>query len=188
MRALPGAVVALAAGIAAAHAQSDAAAKARTVFETHCARCHQTGRLENPPAKGGLGNILDLVRLTERDDLVANVQRQGAHLERRLKERFANHHHIGDIRGRGLFWAVEYVANRSTKEPFDPALKLNARVKREAMSRGLACYAMPGTIDGRLGDHNMLAPPFIVTAEGVDRIVERFGDAVDAAVASLPGS
>jgi adenosylmethionine-8-amino-7-oxononanoate aminotransferase len=120
----------------------------------------------------------------QRDDLLANVRRQGEHLERRLRERFANHHNVGDIRGRGLFWAVEYVRDRSSKAPFDPALKLNARVKREAMARGLACYAMPGTIDGRNGDHNMLAPPFIVTSADIDRIVERFGDAVDAALVS----
>jgi adenosylmethionine-8-amino-7-oxononanoate aminotransferase len=53
------------------------------------------------------------------------------------------------------------------------------------MQRGLACYGMPGTIDGRLGDHNMLAPPFIVTSADIDRIVERFGDAVDAALQSV---
>jgi adenosylmethionine-8-amino-7-oxononanoate aminotransferase len=122
----------------------------------------------------------------QRDNLLANVRRQGDHLERRLRERFGNHHHVGDIRGRGLFWAVEYVKDRTAKAPFDPGLKLNARVKREAMARGLACYAMPGTIDGRLGDHNMLAPPFICTSADIDRIVERFGDAVDAAFASLP--
>ena len=118
----------------------------------------------------------------QNSNLLANVRTQGQHLERRLRERFANHHHVGDIRGRGLFWAIEYVTDRTTKAPFDPALKLNARVKQEAMARGLACYAMPGTIDGRLGDHNMLAPPFIVTSADVDRIVERLGDAVDAAL------
>jgi adenosylmethionine-8-amino-7-oxononanoate aminotransferase len=122
----------------------------------------------------------------QRDNLLENVQRQGAHLERRLRERFGNHDHVGDIRGRGLFWAVEYVTDRSSKAPFDPALRLNARVKREAMARGLACYAMPGTIDGKLGDHNMLAPPFICTSADIDRIVERFGDAVDAALQSMP--
>ncbi len=124
----------------------------------------------------------------ERDNLLENVRRQGEHLERRLRERFGNHHHVGDVRGRGLFWAVEYVTDRSTKTPFDPALKLNARVKREAMARGLACYAMQGTIDGKSGDHNMLAPPFICTSGDIDRIVERFGDAVDAALRSLPGA
>ena len=122
----------------------------------------------------------------ERDSLLVNVRRQGLHLERRLRERFGNHHHVGDIRGRGLFWAVEYVMDRTTKAPVDPDFKLNARVKHEAMARGLACYAMPGTIDGRLGDHNMLAPPFIVTSADIDTIVERLGDAVDAALRSLP--
>jgi len=122
----------------------------------------------------------------QRENLLDNVRQQGERLERRLRERFANHHHVGDIRGRGLFWAVEYVRDRSTKAPFDPALAVHARVKQEAMARGLACYAMPGTIDGKFGDHNMLAPPFIVTSSDIDEIVERFGDAVDAALQSLP--
>nr|PZN81994.1 MAG: aspartate aminotransferase family protein [Pseudomonadota bacterium] len=122
----------------------------------------------------------------QRENLLDNVRQQGERLERRLRERFANHHHVGDIRGRGLFWAVEYVRDRSTKAPFDPALAVHARVKQEAMARGLACYAMPGTIDGKYGDHNMLAPPFIVTSRDIDEIVDRFGDAVDAALQSLP--
>jgi adenosylmethionine-8-amino-7-oxononanoate aminotransferase len=121
------------------------------------------------------------------DSLLANVQAQGLYLERRLRERFGNNPHVGDIRGRGLFWALEYVSDRGTKTPFDPTLKLNARVKREAMTRGLACYAMPGTIDGKAGDHTMLAPPFIVSGADIDRIVERLGDAVDAALTSLGG-
>jgi adenosylmethionine-8-amino-7-oxononanoate aminotransferase len=118
------------------------------------------------------------------DGLLDNVRAMGALLEQRLVERFGNHRHVGDIRGRGLFWAVEFVTDRATKEPFDPALKLNERVKREAFDRGLACYPMGGTIDGRLGDHAILAPPYIVTPEQVDMIVDRFGAAVDAAVAS----
>jgi adenosylmethionine-8-amino-7-oxononanoate aminotransferase len=85
-----------------------------------------------------------------------------------------------------LFWAVEYVTDRTTKAPFDPALKLNARIKAEGMARGLAFYAMPGTIDGRVGDHNMLAPPFICSNTDIDRIIERFGDAIDAVLKSLP--
>ena len=119
------------------------------------------------------------------ENLLENVRVQGAHLERRLHERFGNNPHVGDIRGRGLFWAIEYVTDRASKAPFDPGLKLNARVKREAMARGLGCYAMPGTIDGKSGDHNMLAPPFICTSADIDTIVERLGDAVDAAIQSV---
>jgi adenosylmethionine-8-amino-7-oxononanoate aminotransferase len=122
----------------------------------------------------------------ETENLLENVRDIGGYLSQRLSERFGNHHHVGDIRGRGLFWAIELVADRASKTPFEPELKLNARVKGCAMQRGLACYAMPGTIDGRRGDHNMLAPPFICTRTDIDRIVERFGDAVDAALASLP--
>ncbi|MFX6134351.1 hypothetical protein ABTF13_20085, partial [Acinetobacter baumannii] len=68
---------------------------------------------------------------------------------------------------------------------FDPALKLNARVKSEAFARGLACYPMGGTVDGHIGDHVLLAPPFIVSEGDVDMIVERLGAAVDAALASV---
>ena len=77
----------------------------------------------------------------QRDNLLENVRRQGEHLERRLRESFGNHHHVGDIRGRGLFWAVEFVTDRSSKAPFDPALKLNVQVKREAMARCNPCRA-----------------------------------------------
>ncbi|KIF65944.1 hypothetical protein HY68_38470, partial [Streptomyces sp. AcH 505] len=127
---------------------------------------------------------LAVQEVLRRDNLLANVVAMGEHLRRRLDERFANHHHVGDNRGRGLFRALELVADRSTKHPFAPELKLNARIKREAMARGLMVYPMGGTIDGVRGDHVLLAPPFIVNDSQVDAIVERLGDAVDAAIAS----
>ena len=116
------------------------------------------------------------------ENLLANVRVQGERLERRLRERFDNHHHVGDIRGRGLFFAVELVADRTTKAAFDPARKLHARIREEGMARGLMCYPMGGTIDGRQGDHVVLAPPFIVDGATIDTIVERLGEAVDAAI------
>lgn len=125
---------------------------------------------------------LAVQEIIRRDNLLENVRSMGAHLSRRLNERFGNHHHVGDIRGRGLFQAIELVADRGSKEPFDPALKLHARVKREAMARGLMVYPTGGTIDGRLGDHVLLAPPFIAKPGDIDAIVERLGDAVDAAI------
>ncbi|CAH2405832.1 putative Uncharacterized aminotransferase YodT [Mesorhizobium escarrei] len=118
-----------------------------------------------------------------RDDLLANVRAMGAHLSRRLGERFGKHAHIGEIRGRGLFMGVELVEDRSTKAPFEPKRKLNAKIKREAMARGLLVYPAGGTIDGVRGDHVLLAPPFIIDAAAVDAVVERLGDAIDAAVA-----
>src|SRR5579862_5914837 len=132
-------------------------------------------------AAAGLA-VQDVIR---RDHLLDNVVAMGAHLQRRLEERFANHHHVGDIRGRGLFRGIELVSEVDSRKPFAPELKINAHVKREAMARGLCVYPMGGTIDGVNGDHVLIAPPFIVNKEQVDAIVERLGDAVDAAVASV---
>ena len=128
---------------------------------------------------------LEVQRVIRDDHLVANVAAMGTRLETVLTERFGNHNHVGDVRGRGLFWALEFVTDRATKQIFDPALKLNERVKREAFNRGLAIYPMGGTIDGKRGDHVIVAPPYIVTEADIDTIVERLGDAVDAALASV---
>ena len=127
---------------------------------------------------------LAVQEVLRRDGLLANVVAMGDRLQQGLTDRFGNHHHVGDVRGRGLFQAIELVADRSTKEPFDPALKLHARIKREATARGLMVYPMGGTIDGVRGDHVLLAPPFIVDAVQIDTIVERLGDAVDAVLAA----
>jgi adenosylmethionine-8-amino-7-oxononanoate aminotransferase len=127
---------------------------------------------------------LAVQRVLRRDNLLENVRRQGAQLMRRLQERFGNHPFVGDVRGRGLFQGLEIVADRSSKEPFDPARKVHARIKSEAMARGLMVYPMDGTVDGSRGDHVLLAPPFIVDAAAIDVIVERLGDAIDAAVAA----
>ena len=129
---------------------------------------------------------LAVQQVIREEGLLANVRAMGELLERRLVERLGNHRHVGDIRGRGLFWCAEFVADRASKAPFDPALKLNDRIKREAYDRGLACYPMAGTIDGTRGDHVLLAPPYIATAADIEAIVARFGDAVDAAIATLP--
>jgi adenosylmethionine-8-amino-7-oxononanoate aminotransferase len=128
---------------------------------------------------------LAVQQVIERDGLLLNVQLKGRSLARLMRERFAGHPHVGDIRGRGLFWAVELVQDRVTKAPFDPAAKLHARVKRECMARGLMTYPMPGTIDGRRGDHILLAPPFIVEDSHLELIVDRMHGAIDAAIASL---
>ena len=122
----------------------------------------------------------------EEDGLLANVRAMGDRLRDSLQERFGNHHHVGDIRGRGLFRAIELVADRATKAPFDPSLKLHATIKAEAMARGMMCYPMGGTIDGQRGDHVLLAPPFIIDESHVADITSRLGEAVDAALASIP--
>ncbi len=129
---------------------------------------------------------LAVQQVIERDDLLTAVRRQGEGLAARLLQALAMHPHVGDLRGRGLFRAIELVADRSTREPFDPALKLHARIKAQAMARGLMVYPMGGTIDGRRGDHVLLAPPFIVSDAELDFLVERLAQAINAALSELP--
>jgi adenosylmethionine-8-amino-7-oxononanoate aminotransferase len=123
---------------------------------------------------------LEVQRILREDDLVANVARQGETLEQLLLERFGNHHRVGDIRGRGLFHALEFVADRVGRTPFDPADGIAERVKQAAMDRGLAVYPCVGTADGVRGDHVIVAPPYIVDAADLAEIVGRLGEAVDA--------
>ena len=118
------------------------------------------------------------------EDFLTNVRERGTALRQALEARFGNNANVGDIRGRGLFIGIEMVADRSTKTPFDPSRKLHAAIKRAAMDRGLMVYPMGGTIDGRRGDHVLLAPPFIIDQGHVTTIAETFGDAVDAALAA----
>ncbi|MFP3656118.1 aspartate aminotransferase family protein, partial [Burkholderia sp. SIMBA_052] len=91
-------------------------------------------------------------------------------LQAALVDRFGQHPHVGDIRGRGLFRGLELVADRDDKTPFDPARSLAARVKHAALEAGLICYPMAGTRDGRNGDHILLAPPFILSEAQIDEL------------------
>ena len=131
---------------------------------------------------------LAVQQVIKRDKLLAAVRCQGEGLAQRLQQAFGEHPHVGDLRGRGLFRGIELVVDRASKQTFDPALQLHARIKREAMARGLMVYPMGGTIDGQHGDHVLLAPPFIVTDADLDAIVDRLQQAIDAALASLPAA
>jgi adenosylmethionine-8-amino-7-oxononanoate aminotransferase len=128
---------------------------------------------------------LAVQQVIRRDRLLERVQRQGEGLRKRLQAAFGQHPHVGDIRGRGLFQAIELVQDRSSKATFDPQLKLHARIKAQAMARGLMVYPMGGTIDGRHGDHVLLAPPFIISDAELDALAERLAGAVDAALAEV---
>ena len=119
------------------------------------------------------------------DGVLGRVAPMGTALADALQERFGNHAHVGDIRGRGLFQAIELVKDRATKQPFDPALRLHARIKKEAFARGLIVYPMGGTIDGRLGDHVLLAPPFIIKPDEIAQVVDRLSEALAAAIDSV---
>jgi len=119
------------------------------------------------------------------DRLLDRVKERGRQLEQRLTERFGNYRHVGDVRGRGLFWAIELLADRASRTPFDPALKLHQKIKAAAFADGLGCYPGGGTVDGRRGDHVLLAPPYIASADEIDLIVDKLGTAVDSALRSV---
>ena len=114
--------------------------------------------------------------------LLEQVRLRGARLRELLKERFGDHPHVGEIRGRGLFWALELVADRPDKAPFDPAMRIHARIKLQALENGLLCYPMGGTIDGAVGDHVLLAPPYIVTESHLVELVDKLGATIDQVV------
>jgi len=133
----------------------------------------------HPVAAAAANKVVELISQPE---MLANVRLMGERLQAGLDARLGQSPHVGDIRGRGLFRGIEIVADKETKAPFDPALRVHARLKKEAMARGLMSYPMGGTIDGRLGDHVLLAPPYIVGPDEIDQIVERIGGAIDAAI------
>ena len=117
--------------------------------------------------------------------LLERVGPLGDALEARLRAAFQNHPHVGDLRGRGLFRGVELVAERETKKPFDPKLRVHARLKQAALDQGLMCYPMGGTVDGVRGDHVLLAPPFIVEESQLDELVEKLQRALTATLADV---
>jgi len=119
------------------------------------------------------------------DNLLEQIKQRGRQLEQRLTERFGNHRHVGDIRGRGMFWAIELIADRASRASFDPALKLHQKIKAEAFANGLGCYPGGGTVDGVRGDHVLLAPPYIASADEIDQIVDKLGTAVDNVLRSV---
>lgn len=111
--------------------------------------------------------------------LIPRVKTQGDKLMAALQAQFGQHPNVGDIRGRGLFQGVELVADRETKAPFDPSRKIAAKVKMAAFEAGMICYPMSGTIDGQSGDHVLLAPPFIISDDQIDELVQKLAGAID---------
>ncbi len=127
--------------------------------------------------------------LTEIDsrDLVSRVRTIGAKLQDALERTFGEHPHIGDIRGRGLFLGLELVEDRDTKRPFPPERKLAAAIKSAAFDAGLICYPMSGTVDGKIGDHILLAPPFIMEEPQIDELVSKLAQALDISISRAAG-
>ena len=114
--------------------------------------------------------------------LLPRVREQGDKLAAALEARFGQHPHVGDLRGRGLFRGIELVEDRGTKAPFDPSRGVAAKIKKAAFEEGLICYPMSGTIDGRTGDHILLAPPFIIEDAQIGELTDKLAKAIGAVI------
>ncbi|MCP4385477.1 MAG: aspartate aminotransferase family protein [Hyphomicrobiales bacterium] len=130
----------------------------------------------------GCAAALAVQKVIREEHLLDNVVEQGERLRRQLTQRCSGGGNIGDIRGRGLFQAIEIVADRSTKKPFPVEARMAQRIHQAAMDRGLCVYPGSGTADGQVGDHILIAPPFIVEGGNIEAIVERLGDAIEVAL------
>jgi adenosylmethionine-8-amino-7-oxononanoate aminotransferase len=122
---------------------------------------------------------LAVQRVIREEHLLERVRERGEQLRSRLKQRLGDHPNVGDIRGRGLFIGLELVADRHTRAPLAPDRRVHAAIKAMAMSLGLLCYPSGGTIDGRQGDHVLLAPPFTLSIAHLDELVDRLGDTLE---------
>ncbi|SCZ51404.1 hypothetical protein SAMN04488118_101473 [Epibacterium ulvae] len=128
---------------------------------------------------------LAVVQKLTQGGVVEHVTAKGQQLLDLLQQEFGRHPNVGDIRGRGLFVGMEFVADRGRKAVIDPCHKFNSRLKAAAFDAGLICYPMGGTIDGRHGDHVLLAPPFISETHHLEEVVSKLATAVRKVTAEL---
>ncbi len=129
-------------------------------------------------AAGGLAVVSAILNR----GLLPRVREQGDKLQERLSDRFGQHPHVGDLRGRGLFRGIELVENRETREPFDPSLGIAGKIKKAGFEAGLVFYPMSGTIDGKRGDHILLAPPFIINDDQLDELTDKVETAISTVI------
>lgn len=129
---------------------------------------------------------LAVQRIVKRDNLLQNVQTTGDRLGRGLQAALGRHPHVGDIRGRGLMWAVEFVKDRGTKEPFPLKERVAGRIKGAALKEpwSTALNAGMGTADTIAGDHITITPPYNIAEADVDLIVSRIKGAVEEVLGS----
>jgi hypothetical protein len=124
--------------------------------------------------------------IVERDRLLDKVKEDGLYLARLLRQSLGERPYIGDIRGRGFFLGIELVADRASKEPYDPALQLFARIRDQSFANGLICYPVGGNVDGVKGDHVILAPPYNASRAELEEIVDKLQQSLTQVFAALP--
>ena len=111
-------------------------------------------------------------QIIKRDNLLDNVKKMGEYLGEQLLAKVGVIPIVVDIRGRGLFWGIEFGRQQENNKPFDPELNLSRRIAEVCMANGVVVYPGKGTIDGVIGDHIIIAPSFTITSEDIDHIVE----------------
>jgi adenosylmethionine-8-amino-7-oxononanoate aminotransferase len=128
---------------------------------------------------------LATLKIMQEENLVENSARQGEILGQLLKESFAEHPYIGDIRGRGLFWTLEIVQDRATKEPFPVEKRMAQTLWQHAFDNGLIIYYAQGCVDGRNGDLLHIGPPLIVTESQIREIVVKLEETISAVLSNV---
>ncbi len=131
---------------------------------------------------------LAVQKIIERDGLVAKCATDGDYLKQALVNAFGEHPHIGDIRGRGMFVAIELVKDRATKEPFAPELLLSKKIRDAAYELGLLCYPSAGTADGYRGDHVLLSPPYTISRAEIDQMVDLLATSLRQVLSPVTGA
>ncbi len=176
-------LVCIAKGLGAGYQPIGAVLASRKVYEAIAGGSgfFQHGHTYLGHAAACAGALAVQKRLHE-DGLLARVAPMGELLDGKLRVAFGRHPNVGEIRGRGLFRAIELVEDRASKTPFDAARKVNVRLKKAALDAGLMCYPMGGSVDGVQGDHVLFAPPFIVEEAQLDELVEKFATALSSTV------
>jgi hypothetical protein len=113
------------------------------------------------------------------ENMCKKVKDKGEMLQKILERDLGQNQFVGDIRGRGLFRGVEIVKDKSTKEPFSRKLNIANNIKKEALNLGLICYPMQGTVDGIIGDHILIAPPFIINEDEINEISSKLKTTIE---------
>ncbi|CAF0744790.1 unnamed protein product [Adineta steineri] len=134
----------------------------------------------------GCRAALEVLKIIKQDQLIEQCYQRGIFLQKILNEQLSNHLHVGDIRGRGLFWSVEFVKNKETKEMYPSTCSFIDSVIKECIERGVVIYpGSKGTADGICGDHVIIAPPYTITEDELVFIVDTLKVAIDAVFKSI---
>jgi len=130
------------------------------------------------PVATAAGNaVLDYI---ERESLFARVDVAGKEMRAAL-ELLKKFSVVGDVRGMGLLWGIEFVQDKKTREPFPSDARIAYRIQEDALEAGIMSYPIQGCVDGTRGDHILLAPPFTITSA----MIQMLATGLEKAIAPL---